>query len=325
MTNTICVHHEWGVLKEVILGHGDDLIMPAFCDAVSWFYDPNTVENMKKYGGMKATEVEPETSTNAKKQIDDLAGLLETRGIIVHRSRRLRPAEMQYLDYVQKGAHFFYARDPMLVIGKNVVETAISIPFKVKERYALRPILAERVKGSDAQYVSMPVPTPVFDRDHEIYLEGGDVLLNGYEIYVGNSGLGSNRAGMEWLGHFLGPRYKVHEIQLSPEFEHLDCVLALTRPGLGVICRDGIVGEMPRSLQKWDFVDVSKDDAKKLAANLMVIDERTVVIDKQHSRVGEELTKSGVEVIGIPYDAVAGWGGGLRCSHHPLVRESVLR
>jgi len=47
-------------------------------------------------------------------------------------------------------------------------------------------------------------------------------------------------------------------------------------------------------------------------------------IDEQRHRIGRELKQRGVEVMGIPYGQVASSGGGLRCSHHPLVRESVL-
>jgi N-dimethylarginine dimethylaminohydrolase len=71
-------------------------------------------------------------------------------------------------------------------------------------------------------------------------------------------------------------------------------------------------------------VEVTKGEAKKLGANLMVLDDRTVIIDAQHHRIGRELEKRGVEVMEIPYGQVASSGGGLRCSHHPLVRESAL-
>ena len=111
---------------------------------------------------------------------------------------------------------------------------------------------------------------------------------------------------------------------MSSEFEHLDCVLALARPGLGVRCKEGFVSELPESIRDWDYVEVTKEEAKKLGANLLVLDDRTVIMDKQHHRIGQELEKRGVEVIEIPYDLVASSGGGLRCSHHPLVRESVL-
>lgn len=320
---SISVHHEWGKLKEVIIGIGDDLYIPSYNEAVSFFYDPEFIELMKKHGGDAASDIDPEGVQEAKAQIDNLATVLQKKGIVVHRSHRLAPEEMKYLEYIQKGGVFFYARDLVLVIDTNVIETAISLPFGEKIRYALRPILRERVTGSDANYVAMPAPSPVFGRA-QIYLEGGDVLLNGHDIYVGISGNASSPEGAEWLQAFLGPEYRVHQIKLTKEFQHLDCVLSLVRPGLGLRCSDAILDELPESIRDWDLIEVSTVEAKKLGVNIMILDDKTVIIDKQHHRIGEELKKRDVNVIEIPYDKVATWGGGLRCSHHPLIRESNL-
>ena len=46
--------------------------------------------------------------------------------------------------------------------------------------------------------------------------------------------------------------------------------------------------------------------------------------DADNKRVIEELRKRKVEVIPLPFDGPIGCGGGLRCAHHPLVRESDL-
>lgn len=264
----IGVHYEWGKLEEVIVGIGDDLSYPSYCEAVAFFYEPEHIEGMKLYGGTDA-------------------------------------------------------RDLILVIDTNVIETAISLPFGLKVRYAIRPILLERLPGSNAKYAAMPAPSPVFNRD-QIFLEGGDVMLNGYDIYVGISGNASTPEGVAWLQQYLGPKYRVQMIKLTKEFQHLDCVLSLVRPGLGVRCPDAFAGELPESIRDWEFIDVTTDEAKRLAANIIVLDDHTVIIDKQHHRIGEELKKRGETVIEIPYDKVASWGGGFRCSHHPLVRESVL-
>lgn len=318
------VNHEWGNLKEVIVGIGDDLVIPNYARSVSFIYDSKYSDLMKEYGGRNAMDVDPETTEEVIGQINGLAKVLEDRGVIVHRTHRLtKPEEKEYLEDVQKGRMFLYARDPILVIGNNVIETAIKIPMRAKERYAIRPILKERLNNSTANYVAVPAVSPAFGEEG-IYLEGGDVLLNGYEIYVGNSGRGSNKAGIEWLQKYLGPKYKVYEIKISPKFEHLDCVLSLPRPRLGVICREAILSELPKSIKDWDFIEVSVAEAKKLGANLFVLDEKTCIVDKQHHRIAEELRQRGQEVIVLPYDKVATWGGGFRCSHHPLRRESKL-
>ena len=53
----------------------------------------------------------------------------------------------------------------------------------------------------------------------------------------------------------------------------------------------------------------------------MVLAPNEILIDDRLPKVAEALTKFGVNVHTIAYDAVTPWSGGLRCSHHPIVRE----
>ena len=320
MKSEIGVNYEWGALKEVVVGIGDGLVMPGFSDKVDFIYDKQYVETMKKTGGQPAIEVEPDKTRAVIAQINGLVKVLEDNGVTVYRPRVLNPTEHQYMTNIQVGQMQIYARDPMLVIGNNVIETALKVPMRAKEKFPLREIIRKRIKGTNARYVAIPSPDPDFPEDG-IYIEGGDVLLNGKEIYVGHSGKGSSLAGIEWLQKYLGPDYKVHEVKVSPEFEHLDCIMALLRPGLGLLCRDGLAGELPESLKGWDFINVTMEEAKRLGANALVLDDKTVIMDTQHKRIIEEVRKRNHKVIEVPYDKVATWGGAFRCSHHPLVRK----
>ena len=96
--------------------------------------------------------------------------------------------------------------------------------------------------------------------------------------------------------------------------------MALLKPGLGLLCSDALVGKLPDSLKGWNFIDVTVEEAKRLGANALVLDEKTVIMDTQHKRIIDEVRKHNHEVIELPYDDVATWGGAFRCSHHPLVR-----
>ncbi len=320
----VSVHHEWGKLKEVVVGTGQGLRMPGYSKFVDFIYDPQYLEKMKKDGGKPAMEVEPEMTPKVISQIDNLAKVLEEHGVVVHRPNLLNEQQSKYLNYVQLGQMQLYARDPMLVIGNTIIETALKVPMRAKERFGLRNILLQRAKTGGANYVAMPAPDPDFPEDG-VYIEGGDVLLNGYEIYVGNSDRASSDAGRWWLQKLLGPKYHVHEIKLSNKWEHLDCVMALLRPGLGLLHREGVTGELPDSLKDWDFIDVTEEEALHLGANCLVLDDTTAIMDKAHQRIIAEVRKRGHKVIEIPYEAVSTWGGAMRCSHHPLIRESVLK
>jgi N-dimethylarginine dimethylaminohydrolase len=78
------------------------------------------------------------------------------------------------------------------------------------------------------------------------------------------------------------------------------------------------------SLRDWDAVVVSKDEANLLATNGLILEEGRMIVDADNRRVIEELRKRKVEVTPLPFDGPIGCGGGLRCAHHPLLRDSVL-
>jgi glycine amidinotransferase len=77
-------------------------------------------------------------------------------------------------------------------------------------------------------------------------------------------------------------------------------------------------------LRGWDAIVVSKDEASMLATNGLILEESRMIVDANNERMIEELRKHGVDIIPLPFDGPIGCGGGLRCAHHPLLRESVL-
>jgi N-dimethylarginine dimethylaminohydrolase len=156
------------------------------------------------------------------------------------------------------------------------------------------------------------------------FLEGGDTLLNGYEIYVGMSGCASDMVGIDWLQALLGPKYRVIPVALKSDVLHLDCAMALIRPGLVVYCPEKLIDGLPMSLRSWDAITVSKEEANLLATNGLILEEGRIVVDSDNVRVIGELRKRKMDVIPLPFDGPIRIGGGLRCAHHPLLRESVL-
>ena len=109
------------------------------------------------------------------------------------------------------------------------------------------------------------------------FLEGGDTLLNGYEIYVGISGCASDLAGADWLQALLGETYRVIPVAMKSNVLHLDCAMALIKPGLLVYCPLKLIDGLPMSLRDWDKIEVSVDEANRLATNGLVLEEGRVV------------------------------------------------
>ncbi|MBW2636716.1 MAG: amidinotransferase [Deltaproteobacteria bacterium] len=273
-----------------------------------------------KYGGVPLEEADPAKYKKVKHQIETLAKVHEDRGIRVHRPEpsRLTPEELAFMSDLQKGSTFLFSRDPTIVIGSRIIEASLKLPMRAKETFTARRIIRTILEEGSAKYAAVPSVTPAFE-DDGIYLEGGDIILNGSDSYVGNSGNASSRAGIEWLQNYLGFEYDVQEINFK-DFQHLDCVLSLIRPGLGLICPEAIVGELPPSLADWEFIPVPLEEARKLACNVLILDEQTVIIDERFGWLGEELRKRGEAVIELPFYAVTEFGGGFRSSHHPIRR-----
>lgn len=90
------------------------------------------------------------------------------------------------------------------------------------------------------------------------------------------------------------------------------------------MCPEGFVDELPESLRNWEYVTVTEEEAQRLGTNALVLDEKAVVIDERHHRIGEELRARGQEVTEVPFSRVSLYGGTFPCWHHPLRRESKL-
>ena len=327
--NKVSVHHEWGTLKEVVCGIPNFRIPEKLPEVVYKYAPAEGIKFLEANLGKNLKEADPATYKIISDQMDTAVAILEKRNIKVHRLNEVTNDENAYLSRISPpGIIQFFPRDPMIVIGRNFIETELFFPLRRRERFGVRSALAERLADSDARVVSVPTADPVREQQDGSwgagpFLEGGDVFLLGKDIYVGNTGNASNTAGIQWLSQYLGDSYNVHEIKLSNKFLHLDCCLATPRPGLAIVCREAFVDGLPEFLNGWDFIDVPFKDAKeKLACNGLVLDDKTILIASGLDYLAKGLREAGQEVIETPFDAVYQYGGAFRCWHHPLIRES---
>lgn len=192
-------------------------------------------------------------------------------------------------------------RDALFVVGDRVIAGSLRAKGRRREIDALRALVT-------------PTHTVPAGADNEVdgaFLEGGDVLLNEREVYVGMSGNASNMAGIDWLGATLGAGWRVVPMAMRSSVVHLEDVLALVRPGLLIQCRSLLIDGLPQALRGWQSIDISPEES----ANVLILDERRVVIGQGQSRLGAELHKHGVETVAV------GLGGGLRSAHCALSRE----
>jgi glycine amidinotransferase len=314
--NAIRVDSEWGRLREVIVGIvPDNAIVPT--PSLSHFKDnsPQTINCHQQCHEKPAKQALPEAFKAARQQVEALVKIYEKTETELHLFRM--------------GGAPLYARDSMLVVGQNVIELSLRDPSRRKEIFAYREMLARRLaQAPGGQYVSMPPPLPAPSNEDDEgpgpFLEGGDILLLGKDILVGNSGQASNQAGIGWLRHFLGHQgYRVQEVPLMDNWLHLDCVLAVIRPGLAMAVKTAFRNGLPGPIQEWEVIEASPEEGHALGVNTMCLAPNVVVIGEEHQRLIKKLKTRGVDTVsGFRTDVVSLWGGGVRCLSHPLLRDN---
>jgi len=323
--NPVHVHHEWGELREVIVGmqRPGTFVIPPYYEGLRWM-EGRMLELSQQHGGKRLAEVDPKFDDALTHQSEALAQLLEQRGVKVHRPGPLDAEAIAACPGGSCSGIQIFPRDPLLVVGSWMIELNLRMRTRRVERFALQRILKEAHNQGRGFWISMPGawPGPEDEDAESLFLEGGDTLLNGFDIYVGDSGTSSNARGIDWLRSFLGTNYRVHAVRLRADVLHLDCAMALLRPGLGLLCQGRIACELPESLSGFRWIEVSEEEAGGLGTNGLILNSETVVVERRRSRLIGEIRKAGMEVIPCAYDAPAAVGGAFRCSHHPLIRES---
>ncbi|EGE39876.1 amidinotransferase [Streptomyces griseus] len=324
------VHREWDPLAEVVVGSPLDFTFPQqppSRDELA-FLPTQFAEMADRARGRRWSDADPEGYARCGDQLDALAGFLTGRGITVHRPDPLTEDEQAVLADFSPLSLQIFVRDPMIVIGDRVIEASLRLPHRFKERFGLRPVMAELVRRGARHTVvppGCPVPLAEVARARGPFLEGGDVMLFGTDVLVGvgRGCFATDAGGVDWLRSELGDAYRVHAVPLHPRVLHLDDGLAAVREGLAVVAPEQFTDGLPRLLADWELVPVGLDEALDLlAANVLVLGPGEVVIDSRVPWLADALVRHDVTVHTLEFDAVTPFAGGFRCSHHPLFRRT---
>jgi N-dimethylarginine dimethylaminohydrolase len=336
------VDYEYGHLKEVIVGV--PLAIYPDVEVADWMQEPLKVlpesEREKIIERSGKTSMEIGKYAAMEKENQELISIFHKHGIKVWRPEVLSRERLTFnlgedaLRYC--GVMFQYSRDPIAVISNNVIElTPASLP-RIADLLAYRRLFMDRVFGSNAKWFAMPkVDYSVmfeggsYDKNKYPTLEGGDIHVLGTKILVGNSlnaAVGSNKLGCTWLTSILEPQgFNVERVPIKEEFLHLDVALSVVRPGLAIVCHDAFVNGIPSYFDRWKLIEVSKEEARRMATNGMPIDPYHYVMGcNEHydgKQVQAELEAEGITVYRIFFGNHNEDGGSVRCSTHPLVRR----
>jgi N-dimethylarginine dimethylaminohydrolase len=317
----VYVESEFAPLKRAIVSQSEftDSVLP-----VSQYYLP--LENIEGSGSELRGDwvyLHPDRAVFEQMawEREELAALLESYGVEVLRPRKLTEDELALATLPEgpthgRGLSNFFVRDPFIVIGDHVIESNFRKEYRRYEALTARDLF----QGS-ASYVGLPV-SDISDMEAGPFLEGGDVLVYHKKIFVGNSGYGSNSAGIQWLKDYIEPYgYEVEEVKLQGHILHLDCVMSLVREGLMIVCEDSFAEGIPETFRDWDRILVPETDAERLAVNGMAINPDVYITDIEfRDTIGKELEARGIKVEYLDFWATRMSAGSVHCSIQPLLR-----
>ncbi len=152
-----------------------------------------------------------------------------------------------------------------------------------------------------------------------VYLEGGDVLVDNKIVYVGLSER-TNTDGVLFLKKILGNDYTIIPLKLKPKFLHLDVVLTIVNPNLVIVYKNGLEEESYKLLEKYNKIEITEKEQFELATNVFVVDPQTIIMNSNHNRIANELKKLDINVITLDMSETAKDGGAFRCTTCPLER-----
>lgn len=320
----IFVENEFAPLRKVVLAQSEFgyPLEPRAEDLR--FLSKDAVKENFENRGKDYSEAFPDLQKQWELERTNLKEILEKYDVEVLRPRHLTDAEKKAVG--TSGYSNFFVRDPFFTVGNHVIESSLRFLHRRHEVFPLRDLFLEEVYPEDCYYLAVPSPEIADQEDTTLgkgpFLEGGDVLVLGKQIFVGNSGLASNALGIQWLEKLLKPQgYAVEEVRLHPDILHLDCALGLVKDGLMVICEDAFLDGIPSLLKNWKRIDVTLHEAMNLATNGLPVSSEVYITDPAFKHIGEQIEKHGIKVEYVDFSISRSFGGSFRCSTQPLLRN----
>jgi glycine amidinotransferase/scyllo-inosamine-4-phosphate amidinotransferase 1 len=302
----ISTFNEWDSLKEVVVGTATHANWPSTDPVFSQEIFKTTWRETPVPTGAVPQWIVDE----ANEDLDILSKTLEQLGARVH-----RPTDIDFV--AREGLYNYCPRDRLLVYGDTVVDTAMMYPCRDMEIEAL-DVVTKRA----GRLLTMP-------RDRGIVLDAANILrLNDTWVFL-NSASGNHEA-FEWLSDtFL-------DVCIEPcsfySGVHIDSTIVPLREGLVMLNASRVTEQTcPEVFAKWDKIWI--DDvvpqgfyqypyaSKWIALNMLVVDPKTVIVDRHQQDLIRQLEQCGFTVVPLELRHSRTLGGGFHCVTLDLVRS----
>jgi len=350
-------HNEWDPLEEVIVGNLDGAMFPAWRTINEATVGPGQWDEIERRVGGGGVAYPPAYIEAARKELAEFIHILEAEGVTV---RQVAPEPGAFAAgyatpqwQVSSGFCAANPRDPFLVIGNEIIETAMPDRARYFEAWSYRSIFKEYFKAG-AKWTAAPKPQlldELYDADYTVptadepmryvltefepVFDAADFVRCGRDIFGQKSNV-TNELGILWLQRHLGEGYRVHQIEnLSPEAIHIDTTFMPLAPGKVLVSPEYVdVNRLPPILKSWDILiapepiptaDPLGICSPWISVNVLMLDEKRVVVEKNQTPLIKALKGWGFEPIPCAIEHYYPFMGGLHCSTLDVRRRGELQ
>jgi glycine amidinotransferase len=345
---------EWDPLEEVIVGRLEGATIPSSHVTVTFNLPPIAARLYRLAAGYRY----PKWMVRlAQRELDEFIRILEAEGVVVRRpaivdfSRRYRSPQ-----WSSRGFCVACPRDPYLVVGDEIIEAPACWRSRYFEADAYRPLFKEYF-ARGARWTAAPRPQlsdELFDygyrvpapgepqryvvNEFEPVFDAADFVRCGRDLFVTRSNV-TNQSGIEWLRRHLGAGFRIHEIaSRCRQPMHIDSTFMPLAPGKVLVNPDYCdVERLPPILRSWELLIAPRPDpvggvmsrismcSPWTSINVLMLDERRVIVDKSQVTLIRALKDWGFEPIACAFLSYGPFGGSFHCATLDVRRRGALQ
>lgn len=346
-TPTILCEDEWSPLQEVIVGRAEHSHFPSeprdHLEAIM----PTEHLDQFRAGNPFPLQIVQE----ADKELNNLAALLEKRGVKVHRP--------SLVDWGKVGGYTSsMPRDALLVVGNTIIESCFAWNCRRQEIHLAYRAILDRLEAS-GQY--MVVRAPAVDPQANLYSGTDDPALpkSGWRInetrpafdaadfircgsfLVGQRSHVTNASGIAYLQQLLNrDRRRIVFPDIDcPAAMHIDATFLPLRRGLAIynpLYTSEASLRQVHDLRSWDLVSIGREPqtrawpplfmtSPEIRMNVLSLDENTVLVEEDDEEMAKLFSGLGLEVVKLPFKHVQSLGGSFHCATVDLRRGGTKR
>jgi dimethylargininase len=239
----------------------------------------------------------------ARRQHDDLVGLLARLGVTVHE-----------LDAETPSPDMVYTFDPALVTDNGLVALRPGKPARLGE---------EAVVEAWAATHGIPVAGRI---DAPGTAEGGDAVWLAPGVFCVGRSLRTNRSGAEQLARLVGGQTRVFDVPYAGgprECLHLLSVISPVTESAAVVFLPLLPAGLFQLLREleFDLVPVPEEEFSSLGCNVLAVSPGVSIVAEGNPVTRKALLDRGCEVHTFPASEIGvNGGGGPTCLTRPILR-----